>query len=384
MSTAAGRGHSIADWRKLLWRVGCPVANVVGNRSGSGVYGLLQKGVNVTTMVETSLKVEPSVSQMLDWYRQMALIRQFETRCSQSYQQQKIGGFCHLYNGQEAVAVGSIAAVRPTDYVITAYRDHGHAIARGMDIRSLFAELYGKKTGCSHGKGGSMHFFDVRKNFFGGHAIVGAHVPLAVGLGWAIKYRKEDRVVLCYFGDGAMNQGALHEAFNLAGLFKLPIIFMVENNGYGMGTHLHRHSAVTDLKLRTGDAFGIPGKDVDGMDCTAMYKMIVSAAEYCRQGNGSIFLDVKTYRYRGHSMSDPQKYRSKEEVGRYQEHDPIGRLEKQLRDSGALDEVKVQAINEEIHNQVEAAHALADTDPYPDNQEVWQDIYSNPYGPYQA
>lgn len=313
----------------------------------------------------------------------MVLIRQFELRCAQSYQQQKIGGFCHLYVGQEAVAVGSIAAVRKDDYVITAYRDHGHAIAKGMDIHPLFAELYGKKTGCSHGKGGSMHFFDREKFFFGGHAIVGAHIPLAAGLGWSVKYRKEDRVVLCYFGDGAMNQGAFHEALNLAGLFKLPCIFMVENNGYGMGTHLHRASAVTDLKLRTADAYGIPGKDVDGMDCLAMYKMVSSAAEYCRQGNGSIFLDVKTYRYRGHSMSDPQKYRTREEVAQYQQHDPIGRMEKYLQEKNLIDDAKITGIAEEIHHQVEEAHNRADADPYPELDDVWTDIYAQPYGPYR-
>ncbi len=335
------------------------------------------------TLVEQNQKTEPSTAQILEWYKQMSLIRQFETRCAQSYQQQKIGGFCHLYNGQEAVAVGSIGAVRPNDYVITAYRDHGHAIARGCDIHPLFAELYGKATGCSHGKGGSMHFFDHKRNFFGGHAIVAGHIPLAVGLGWSIKYRKEDRVVLCYFGDGAMNQGSLHEAFNLAGLFKLPIIFLVENNKYGMGTHLHRASAITDLKLRTGDAYGIPGKDVDGMDCLAMYRMTLDAAEYCRQGNGSIFLNVQTYRYRGHSMSDPQKYRAKEEVEKFQAHDPIGRLEKVLRDKGILDDKKIEAINQEIHNHVEAAHQQADSDPFPQPDDVWKDIYSNPFGPYQ-
>jgi len=340
-------------------------------------------GEDVKTLVEPGQKTEPSPAQLMDWYRQMVLIRQFELRCAQSYQQQKIGGFCHLYVGQEAVAVGSLAAVRPSDYVITAYRDHGHAIVRGMDIHPLFAELYGKKTGCSHGKGGSMHFFDAGKNFFGGHAIVAAHIPLAVGLGWAVKYRKEDRVVLCYFGDGAMNQGSFHEALNLAGLFKLPIIFLVEDNGYGMGTHVHRASAVTDLKLRTGDAYGIPGKDVDGMDCLAMYRMTLSAAEYCRKGNGSIFLQVKTYRYRGHSMSDPQKYRTREEVAQFQEHDPIGRLEKHLRAAGALDDKKVQAINDEIHKQVEEAHIRADNDPYPELDDVWTDIYANPFDPYK-
>jgi pyruvate dehydrogenase E1 component alpha subunit len=338
--------------------------------------------VDVTTLADRAPKTEPTPSQLMDWYRQMSLIRQFEVRCAQSYQQQKVGGFCHLYVGQEAVAVGSIAATRPSDYVITAYRDHGHAIARGMAIAPLFGELYGKEMGCSHGKGGSMHFFDASKNVFGGHAIVAAHVPLAVGLGWAAKYRKEDRVTLCYFGDGAMNQGAFHEALNLAGLFKLPVIFMVENNGYGMGTHVHRASAISDLRLRTEDAYGIPGKDVDGMDCIAMYKMCCAAVDYCRQGNGAIFLEAKTYRYRGHSMSDPQKYRTKEEVGRYQEHDPIGRLEKLLKDKGLADDARLQSVNDEIHAQVEAAHSEADNAPFPAPEDIWKDVYANPYGPY--
>ncbi|HVS69774.1 MAG TPA: pyruvate dehydrogenase (acetyl-transferring) E1 component subunit alpha [Phycisphaerae bacterium] len=330
----------------------------------------------------SSPKVEPAPAQLMDWYRQMSLIRQFEVKCAQSYQQQKIGGFCHLYVGQEAVAVGSIAATRPTDYIITAYRDHGHAIARGMDIMPLFAELYGKAAGCSRGKGGSMHFFDKDKNFFGGHAIVAGHIPLAVGLGWAAKYRKQDRVTLCYFGDGAINQGSFHEALNLAGLHKLPCIFMVENNGYGMGTHVHRASAVTDLKLRTGDAYGIPGKEVDGMDCIAMYQMMKDALEYCRSGNGSLFLEVKTYRYRGHSMSDPQKYRTKEEVAKYQEHDPIGRLEKLLKEKKLIDDAKVTAINEEIHNLVEKASAEADAAPFPTSEDIWKDVYAEPFAPY--
>ncbi len=334
------------------------------------------------TLSEQTQKVEPTPSQLLEWYRQMSLIRQFEMKCAQSYQQQKVGGFCHLYVGQEAVAVGSIAATKPSDYIITAYRDHGHAIARGMPIAPLFAELYGKATGCSRGKGGSMHFFDKNRNFFGGHAIVTGHVPLAVGLGWAAKYRKQDHVTLCYFGDGAMNQGSFHESLNLAGLHKLPVIFMVENNGYGMGTHVHRASAVTELKLRTEDAYGIPGKEVDGMDCIAMYKMCTAAIDHCRAGNGSIFLEVKTYRYRGHSMSDPQKYRSKDEVTQYQQHDPIGRLEKLLLEKGLLDDAKQKAIHEEIHANVEAASAEADAAPYPTYDDIWRDVYANPFPPY--
>jgi pyruvate dehydrogenase E1 component alpha subunit len=338
--------------------------------------------VTTTAFTSATPKLEPTSVQLLDWYRQMSIIRQFEVRCAQSYQQQKVGGFCHLYVGQEAVAVGSIGATQPTDYIITAYRDHGHAIARGMPLAALFGELYGKETGCSHGKGGSMHFFDKSRNFFGGHAIVGAHVPLAVGLGWSAKYRKEDRVTLCYFGDGAINQGAFHEALNLAGLHKLPCIFLVENNGYGMGTQVTRASAVSELKLRTGDAYGLPGKEVDGMDCVSMYQMTRDALEYCRAGHGAIFLEVKTYRYRGHSMSDPQKYRTKDEVSRYQEHDPIGRLEKVLREKNLLDDAKVVAITKEVQDMVERAHLEADGAPYPPKEDIWKDVYANPFPPY--
>ena len=338
--------------------------------------------MTITASAEATQKTEPTSAQLLEWYRQLVTIRQFEVRCAQSYQQQKVGGFCHLYVGQEAVAVGSIAAARADDYVITAYRDHGHAIARGMPLPSLFAELYGKEMGCSHGKGGSMHFFDRSRNFFGGHAIVAAHVPLAVGLAWAAKYRKEDRVTLCYLGDGAINQGAFHEALNLAGLHKLPCVFIVENNGYGMGTQVGRASAVSELKLRTGDAYGLPGKEVDGMDCLAMYHMTRDALEFCRAGHGAIFLEAKTYRYRGHSMSDPQKYRTKDEVGRYQQHDPIGRLEKVLRQRNLLDDAKVAALTNEIHERVEKAHVEADGAPFPPREDIWKDVYANPFPPY--
>src|SRR3954465_7620087 len=244
---------------------------------------------------------QPEQRDEVEMLSLMLLIRRFEERASQQYQAQKIGGFCHLYIGQEAVVCGAVAAVRPDDYLITAYRDHAHALARGTSANACMAELFGKATGCSRGLGGSMHYFDRERHMYGGHAIVAAHVPRAVGMAFASKYRDEDRVTLCFFGDGAINQGSFHEALNLAGLYKLPCIFMVENNGYGMGTHVRRASAVTDLKLRTEDAYGIPGKEVDGMDCLAMYHMTRDAIEYCRAGHGSLFLEVKTYRYRGHS-----------------------------------------------------------------------------------
>src|SRR6478609_7267527 len=250
----------------------------------------------VTTRIAPPLsgtpKVEPSPSQLLDWYRQMALIRQFEVKCAQSYQQQKIGGFCHLYVGQEAVAVGSLAATRPADYIITAYRDHGHAIARGMELAPLFAELYGKATGCSRGKGGSMHFFDKEKNFFGGHAIVAGHIPLATGLGWAAKYRKEDRVVLCYFGDGAINQGSFHEALNLAGLYKLPCIFVVENNLFAMGTSVERSTSLKEIVDRA-EGYDIPGYVADGMNFREVRDTLSEVVTSIRKDPPPAFVEVR-------------------------------------------------------------------------------------------
>ena len=260
-------------------------------------------------MAQTTMEAKSAVSrnQAVGWLRQMLLIRRFEEQSAKLYQQQKIGGFCHLYSGQESVAVGSIGALREDDYVITAYRDHGHAIARGMEPKAGMAEMLGKSAGCSGGKGGSMHFFDAEKGFLGGHAIVGSHIPLAAGVAFASKYRGESRVCICYFGDGAIDQGALHETFNIASLWKLPVIYVVENNMMSMGTHLHRHSWTTDLTIRGGAAYGMPGILVDGNDIEEMARVTLEAANRARAGDGPTFIEAKTYRFRGHSMSDPMK-----------------------------------------------------------------------------
>ncbi|MFL6503956.1 MAG: pyruvate dehydrogenase (acetyl-transferring) E1 component subunit alpha, partial [Candidatus Udaeobacter sp.] len=240
----------------------------------------------------------------------MLLIRRFEERASQQYQAQKIGGFCHLYIGQEAVVVGAIAAVRPDDYVITAYRDHGHALARGTSVNACMAELFGKETGCSRGLGGSMHFFDKRHNMYGGHAIVAAHVPLGVGLAFAIKYRSEDRVTLCFFGDGAINQGAFHEALNLAALFKLPVIFICENNLFAMGTSVERSTSLKQIVDRA-EGYDIPGYVADGMNFRDVRDKLTEVVNSIRQDPHPAFVEIRTYRYRGHSMSDPASYRTK-------------------------------------------------------------------------
>jgi pyruvate dehydrogenase E1 component alpha subunit len=246
----------------------------------------------------------------LGWLRQMLLIRRFEERSAMLYQNQKIQGFCHLYSGQEAVAVGSIGVLREDDYVITAYRDHGQALARGMDPKACMAEMLGKATGCSKGKGGSMHFFDAEKGFLGGHAIVGSHIALAAGVAFAIKYKGGDQVCLCFFGDGAMDQGVLHEAFNMASLWKLPVIYVVENNFMSMGTQLQRHSAVVDLTARGGPPYGIPSIAIDANDIELMAQTTRDAANRARAGGGPTFIEAQTYRFRGHSMSDPMKYRT--------------------------------------------------------------------------
>ena len=277
------------------------------------------------SQVQTEAKPMVTRNQALGWLRQMLLIRRFEERSAMLYQKQKIGGFCHLYSGQEPVAVGSIGVLREDDYVITAYRDHGHALARGMEPKSAMAELLGKATGCSKGKGGSMHFFDAEKGFLGGHAIVGSHIPLAAGVGLRHQVPGEDRVCICYFGDGAMNQGSLHEAFNMAALWKLPVIYVVENNLMSMGTQLHRHSsACTDLTVRGGTAYGMPGildrrqrHRADGPRPPARRPTAPGRARGRRSSRR------KTYRFRGHSMSDPAKYRPKEELDEAKERDPI-------------------------------------------------------------
>jgi pyruvate dehydrogenase E1 component alpha subunit len=316
---------------------------------------------------------EHDVEELLTYYREMLLIRRFEEKAGQLYGMGLIGGFCHLYIGQEAVAVGMQHALREGDSVITAYRDHGHMLATGMDPRRVMAELTGRATGYSKGKGGSMHMFARDKKFYGGHGIVGACTPLGTGLAFAHKYRDDGGVTLCYFGDGATNQGQVHEAFNMASLWKLPIVYVIENNKYGMGTSIERSSAVTELYKR-GEAFGIPGERIDGMDVLQVRSAGDQAIAHAREA-GPIIVEAMTYRYRGHSMSDPAKYRTREEVQRYrEEQDPIDRLRKRMLDHGLGDEDGFKKIDKEVRAVVNEAAQFAQDSPEPDPSELWTDV----------
>ena len=301
----------------------------------------------------------------------MLMIRRFEERAGQLYGMGLIGGFCHLYIGQEAVVVGLQANVIKADSVITTYRDHGHMLACGMDPKGVMAELTGRQDGYSRGKGGSMHMFSRDKGFFGGHGIVGASVPIGTGLAFAHKYNKDNGVNFCYFGDGAANQGQVYEAFNMAALWNLPVIYIIENNKYGMGTSVERASASTDLHRR-GAAYDIPGRIVDGMDVTAVYQAGQEAVAHVRGGKGPMILEMKTYRYRGHSMSDPAKYRSKEELARMRaEHDPIDRLRQKLIDQNVLAEAAIKDIDKGIKDEVTAAAEYAQQSPEPNPAELY-------------
>jgi pyruvate dehydrogenase E1 component alpha subunit len=319
--------------------------------------------------------VEASKDELLQYYRDMLLIRRFEERAGQLYGMGLIGGFCHLYIGQEAVVVGMQAALKDGDQVITAYRDHGHMLAAGMTANGVMAELTGRCGGYSKGKGGSMHMFSIEKAFYGGHGIVGAQVSLGAGLAFANKYRGDGKVCLTYFGDGAANQGQVYESFNMAALWKLPVVFIIENNQYAMGTSIQRSSSETHLHKR-GISFNIPGEEVDGMDVVAVREAGKRAVENARAGNGPTLLEMKTYRYRGHSMSDPAKYRTKEEVEEQKtKHDPIERVKKQLIDAGHADEASLKEIDREIRGIVSESAEFAQTSPEPDPSELMTDIY---------
>jgi pyruvate dehydrogenase E1 component alpha subunit len=270
--------------------------------------------------------------QYMTWFEQMMLMRRFEEKSAQLYGQQKIKGFCHLYIGQEAVVAGTMSAINKEDKLITAYRDHAHALACGIPAREVMAELDGKATGCSKGKGGSMHMFSKEHNFFGGHGIVGGQIPLGAGIAFADMYRGGKQVTVCYMGDGAVRQGALHEAFNMAMIWKLPVIFICENNGYAMGTSVKRTTNVMDI-WKLGLAYDMPSKEVDGMNCESVHEAISEAVDRGRKGEGPTFLEIRTYRYRGHSMSDPAKYRTKEEVEEYKQQDPIEQVRKIILDN---------------------------------------------------
>jgi pyruvate dehydrogenase E1 component alpha subunit len=303
----------------------------------------------------------------------MLLIRRFEERASQQYQAQKIGGFCHLYIGQEAVVVGAVAAIRFDDYIITAYRDHAHALARGTSANACMAELFGKETGCSRGLGGSMHYFDKEHHMYGGHAIVGAHVPLACGLAFACKYRNENRVTLCFFGDGAINQGAFHEALNLAALFKLPMIFVCENNLFAMGTSVERSTSLKQIVDRA-EGYDIPGCVVDGMNFRHVRDTLSEVVESIRQDPHPAFVEARTYRYRGHSMSDPAKYRTREEVQKMrQERDCIEHARHMLEAQGVA-EAEFKRIDDEVKARVQEAAEFAQSSPEPDPKELWTDV----------
>ncbi len=309
-----------------------------------------------------------------DAFEKMLLIRRFEERAGQMYGMGLIGGFCHLYIGQEAVVVGMQMAVGEGDQVITGYRDHGHMLATGMDPKGVMAELTGRRTGYSHGKGGSMHMFSRERNFFGGHGIVAAQVSLGTGLAFANRYRKNDRVCLTYFGDGAANQGQVYESFNMAELWKLPVIYVIENNRYAMGTSVARSSAQTDFSRR-GLSFNIPGEQVDGMDVRAVKAAGDKAVAWCRAGKGPYILEMLTYRYRGHSMSDPAKYRTREEVNKVRdESDPIEMVRHRLLENGWATEDELKASEKSIRDTVTAAADFAQAGPEPDPSELWTDI----------
>ncbi len=312
--------------------------------------------------------------QELRGYREMLLIRRFEEKAGQMYGMGLIGGFCHLYIGQEAVVVGMQMATKDGDQVITGYRDHGHMLVCGMDPKGVMAELTGRRGGYSKGKGGSMHMFSKEKHFYGGHGIVGAQVSLGTGLAFADKYRNNGNVSLTYFGDGAANQGQVYESFNMAELWKLPVVYVIENNRYAMGTSVNRASAQTDFSMR-GVSFGIPGEQVDGMDVRAVYAAGQRAMEHARTGKGPYILEMQTYRYRGHSMSDPAKYRTKDEVARMRkEHDPIEQVRRRLLETWKRSEDELKAIDSRVREIVNEAAEFATHDPEPDPSELYTDI----------
>jgi len=315
-----------------------------------------------------------SPEQLKSFYRDMLLIRRFEERAGQLYGMGLIGGFCHLYIGQEAVVVGMQSTIGGKDAIITSYRDHGHMLAAGMDPKGVMAELTGRSGGYSKGKGGSMHMFSREKNFYGGHGIVGAQVPIGTGLAFAHKYHGNKNVSLTYFGDGSANQGQVYEAMNMAALWKLPVIYIIENNRYGMGTSVERSTAITEL-YKHGQAFGIPGEAVDGMDVLAVRAAGEKAVEHAKSGQGPYILEMQTYRYRGHSMSDPAKYRTKEEVDKYRsERDPIDHVRKLMLEGKMADEATLKAIDAKCREIVNEAAEFATHDPEPDPAELWTDI----------
>ena len=313
-------------------------------------------------------------STLLDWYRQMVLIRRFEQRSAELYQQGKIGGFLHLYIGQEAVAVGTISARKDGDHVITAYRDHGHALAVGSDPKNVMAEMLGKVTGVSKGKGGSMHLINVEQRFWGGYAVVGGHLPLAAGIALAEQYKETDNAVLCFFGDGSTNIGYFHESLNLASVWNLPVLWIAENNQYGMGTSVSRASAVPEM-VDKASAYGMEGKSVDGMNVIDVFEATRSALEALRSGEGPQFLEMITYRYEGHSMGDPLRYRTKDEVEKWRDDDPIGILERHILHEDIAGKEELEAIDQSVEEQIEEAVQYAEESPLPALDALFSNIY---------
>ncbi len=315
------------------------------------------------------------------WFKDMLLMRRFEEKCGQLYTMQKFGGFCHLYIGQEAILAGMVTAMGKEDRIITGYRDHCHPLVLGESPNRVMAELYGKTTGTSKGKGGSMHYFDKGRNLFGGHGIVGGQIGLGAGIAFADMYRGGDQVTLCMMGDGAVRQGMLHETFNIAMTWKIPVVFIIENNHYAMGTSVERTSNVRELHT-LGESYDMPGEAVDGMKCESVHEAIAKACAHCRDGKGPYLLEIKTYRYRGHSMSDPQKYRTKEEVEAYKQQDPIEDVRAKLLSNKWATEAELEALDEAIKKEVENAVKFAEESPLPEAKELYEDVYRTPDYPF--
>jgi pyruvate dehydrogenase E1 component alpha subunit len=332
-------------------------------------------------MAKTAKKTEFSKATYMKWYEGMLLMRKFEEKTGQLYIQQKFGGFCHLYIGQEAIVAGTVSATKKGDKHITAYRDHVHPIGLGLHPKYVMAELYGKSTGSSKGKGGSMHMFDIERGLMGGHGIVGAQIPMGAGIAFAEKYNKTKNVVVCSFGDGAARQGALHETFNMAMMWKLPVIFIIENNHYAMGTSIQRTSNVMDL-AQLGDSYSMPSESVDGMSCEAVHHAIEKAATRARKGDGPTLLNIETYRYKGHSMSDPQKYRTKEEVESYKEQDPIQQVLKVIKAKKYATAKQLEDIAKKVKGLIEESIKFAEDSPLPEAHELYEDVYAEPDYPF--
>ena len=372
--------------RKQIGRAATAMTSAPATTAGKNRSNGVDAGSNLKVLAKPQAV---SLDMLKKWLRDMVQIREFEVRCMQAYQNKKIGGFCHVYIGQEAVAVGCTAAVNGDDPIVTAYRDHGHALARGMEPKYCMAEMFGKIGGCAKGKGGSMHMFDKTHHLYGGHGIVGAQTPLGTGLAFATKYMdevinkgKSSRVTLCFLGDGALNQGALHEAKNLAGLFDLPVIFCVENNGYSMGTAISRGTTMGhDISVKAA-AYGIDSAVIEGMDVIKVYEGMKKIADKARETSRPAFVDIRTYRFKGHSMSDPRKYRTREEEEQYESQDPIDRLLDHMTGEHGYTKDEYEALTREVKDEIRAAVEWADASPEPPMSELYKDVYVEKWGPY--